>query len=111
MGGGRQTGIIVERPQGWLSEAARILGRPYEVDVVGLVLGGRKHNYEDLDDVMQLPRLRRLILSNAKITPKVIAGLAQFTWLEELTFRKTSITQQEIEELKKRLPSTSIVTR
>jgi hypothetical protein len=79
------------------------------VDIVGVVLAGRNQDYENLDNVSRLPALRRLIIQDAELTPKAIAALSRLGWLEELTFSKSQVTDEQIAELKHHLPHTLIV--
>jgi len=105
--GGRQTGYIVDTPGGWPSDVARGLNRPYDMDVVGIILANHDHN--GLEAALKLPRLRKMVFSEARITAKVLRTLARFHHLDELKLANTNVTKEQIADLKSHLLNTSII--
>lgn len=66
LGSGRLAGIKVTPPEGWMSEVANFLGRPYRADITHILLVGQNLDYyEILDQLRQLPRLKCLALRDA----------------------------------------------
>jgi hypothetical protein len=109
LGSGRLAGIKVTPPEGWMSDVANFLGRPYRADVTHILLVGQSLDYYDiLDQLRQLPRLKCLTVRDAQVTSDVLESLSSFGHLEELWLRKTTASVEQVRVLQKRLPNTTV---
>jgi len=101
------TSVRTVIPTGWPFQVARFLGRPYRVDVVGLLVSG-PDRLADLIAAEELPKLEEVHLRNVAVTPEVIYALSRLSRLKALKFKYTEISEEVLLALKRKLPDTQV---
>jgi hypothetical protein len=73
-----------------------------------LQLAEALHTGEGLKQLRELPNLRRLHLFGTKLDASALLELAALTQLEYLNLTFTQVQEQQVEDLRKRLPDCDV---